>query len=174
MFAVFTDIPLTDKGKVMVREYYNTGNAHQIYSELVVHAAASTKASIESAQLLNYMASAKLGDGTWTGSTEGFIIDWQEQIQKYDDLIKTITFSDPIKRVMLENAVNGIDDLRAVKTQEEQFSCQQNRQLTYDEYCTLLLSAAQSYDFIFSTRENSRGVQILYINTLFMTRSMMT
>jgi len=60
MFIVFTDILITDKGKALVREYYNTGNAHQIYAGLVIHAATLTKLYVESAQLSKYINSAKL------------------------------------------------------------------------------------------------------------------
>ena len=54
--------------------------------------------------------------------------------------------SDSIKHTMLENVVNGISDLRAVKTQVAQFIAQIGIKLTYEQYCTLGLSTAQAYD----------------------------
>ena len=69
---------------------------------------------------------------------------------------------------MLEITVNVIDDLRAVKTQAEQFSCQSQAQLTYYEYCSLLPSAAQSYDITFTTKAHSCGVcYSVYQHTLY-------
>ena len=48
--------------------------------------------------------------------------------------------SDFIKHTMLENVVNGISDLRAVKTQVAKFRAQMETNLTYEHYCTLVLS----------------------------------
>lgn len=64
MFAVFTDILLSDKGKFLVRKHHYTGNVQLIFKELVVHATDTIKASVESSDLLTYITSAKLGDGT--------------------------------------------------------------------------------------------------------------
>ena len=47
---------------------------------------------------------------------------------------------------MLENAIMSIDYLRAVKVQAGQFQVQMGSRITYEQYCSLLLSAAQSYD----------------------------
>ena len=54
--------------------------------------------------------------------------------------------SDFIKHIMIENAVNGISDLRAVKIQAAQLRAQLGTTLTYEQYCTLVLSASQAYD----------------------------
>ena len=64
MFAVFTDIISTEKGKSLARKHNNTGNAQLIFQELVAHATDLTKASVKSSDLLSYITSTKLGDGT--------------------------------------------------------------------------------------------------------------
>ena len=64
-----------------------------------------------------------------------------------------------IKHTMLENAVSGIADLRAVKIQAAQFRAQMGTNLTYEQYCTLVLSAAQAYDAQHVTNETSRGTR---------------
>ena len=46
--------------------------------------------------------------------------------------------SDSVKRTMLENAVNGIPDLRDVKAHAAQFRAQMGTKLTYEQYFTLL------------------------------------
>ena len=48
--------------------------------------------------------------------------------------------------MLLQNAVHPIMELRQVKLQAEQFKTQSRKELTYEEYCSLLLSAAQQYD----------------------------
>ena len=48
---------------------------------------------------------------------------------------------------MLENAAGQYQELRAVKSQAAQHKTQNGGiDLTYKQYCTLLLSAAQEYD----------------------------
>ena len=47
---------------------------------------------------------------------------------------------------MLQNAVHPIMELRQVKIQAAQFKTHMGKDLSYDEYCSLLLSAAQQYN----------------------------
>jgi hypothetical protein len=47
---------------------------------------------------------------------------------------------------MLQNDVNGIDQLRQVKNTADHMEATSGTTLTYDEYVTLLLSAASAYD----------------------------
>jgi hypothetical protein len=92
--------------------------------------------------------STKLGDGGWTGKLETFLIlQWQDKLQQYDKLVQVKErFLDPIKRVMLENAVHPVSELRAVENQADQLKTTSSTDLTYVEYSRLVLSAAASYD----------------------------
>jgi hypothetical protein len=47
---------------------------------------------------------------------------------------------------MLQNAGNGIDELCQVKNTADHMATTSGNMLTYDEYVTLLLSAASAYD----------------------------
>ena len=47
---------------------------------------------------------------------------------------------------MLENAVHPITELCAVKIQAAQLKTHNGKELTYQQYCQLLSSAAQQYD----------------------------
>ena len=67
--------------------------------------------------------------------------------------------SDSIKHTMLENAVSGIASLSAVKTQAAQFRAQMGTNLTYTQYCTLVLSAEQAYDTQHVMKVKSRGTR---------------
>ena len=160
MYAVFTKTLLTDKGKSLVREHEDEYNAQLVYSKLVDHAQRSTKASVESSQLLTYITSTRLGTGSWKGSCHSFILHWQNQIRKYEQLVPSADcFSDSIKRTMLENAVSSIQDLRAVKDQANQLQVRLGSAMKYDDYCSLLLSAALTYDSQIVTNTNSRGAR---------------
>ena len=160
MYAVFTTILQTDKGKALVRENASSYDAQAVHRELYQHAQCSTRSSVEAADLLTYITSARLGTGIWKGSTEASIIHWQDQVRKYEQLVDAADcFSESVKRTMLENAVNSVDDLRAVKAQADQFQVRMGTPITYDHYISLLQSASQAYDSKFSTRTNSKGIR---------------
>jgi hypothetical protein len=147
MYAAFERHLQTDKGKALVRAHHSTSNAQAIYKELSEYALQSTKASLDSASLLAYITSAKLGDGKWKGTTHAFILHWQDQVRLFGDLVGTHTyFADDLLRTMLENAVTKISELRSVKAQADQHRTQTGKVLTYPQYCQLVLSAAQQYD----------------------------
>ena len=96
--------------------------------------------------LLSYITSSTLGDGNWKGGRHAYILHWQDQIRKYHDLSPQNTLLPQIHCTMLENVVHPIMELRQVKMQAAQFEIQSGKALTYNEYCNLLLSAAQQYD----------------------------
>ena len=58
---------------------------------------------------------------------------------------------------MLESVVNGIYDLRDVKNQVAQIKAQMDTNISYEQYFTLVLSAAQMYDAKYITKANLRG-----------------
>ena len=160
MYAVWAKTLLTDKGKSLVRKHKKDYNAQQIHTDLLAHVQKSTKASVESSQLLTYITSTRLGTGSWRGSSHSFILHWQNQIRKYEQLVPDKDcFSNTIKRTMLENAVAAIQDLRTVKDQASQLQVCLGTPISYDEYCSLLLSAAMTYDSQFATNTNSKGVR---------------
>ena len=102
------------------------------------------------------------------GSTESFIIHWQNQIQKYEGQVDVRDcFLDSVKQTMLENAVKSNDDLHAVKDQANQFQVQMGTQITHKQYCSLILSAVQLYESQFATRTNSKGLWcIIYYHNI--------
>ena len=71
---------------------------------------------------------------------------------------------DSIKYTMLESAVNGIINHRDVKTQVAQFRAQMGIDITYEQYCTLVLSDAQAYDAQHVTKATSRGARRSFYN----------
>ena len=92
--------------------------------------------------------STRFGDGLWKGGAYGYILHWQDQVQQYEQIIPPNGhFSTSVKHAMLENAVGQYQELCVVKSQAAQHKTQNGGiDLTYNEYCTLLLSAAQEYD----------------------------
>lgn len=145
MYAVLSDRVLTDRGQAIVRQYEATFDAQAVYAALKRHHLHSTKAQLDSSTILAYITSAKVGDGTWKGTTEAFILHWQNQVRLYER-ISGDPFSDKQKRVLLENAVHTISELRQVKNTAALETAKTGLELSYDQYCTLLLSACSAYD----------------------------
>ena len=87
MYAVFERNLLTDYGKLLVRQHADNFDAQAIYSALSIYALQSTKAALSSSNLLSYITSAHLGHNTWKGTTTAFILHWQEQVRRYEQLV---------------------------------------------------------------------------------------
>jgi hypothetical protein len=147
MYAVFERTLQTDMGKALVRHHESDFDAQALYQSLLEYSIKSTKASLDTSKLLAYITSAQLGDGSWTGKLKTFILQWQDKLRQYEKLVKdNQRFPASIQRVMLENAVHPIAELRAIKNQADQLKTTSGNALTYEEYSRLLLSAAASYD----------------------------
>jgi hypothetical protein len=58
---------------------------------------------------------------------------------------------------MLQNAVNGIMEMGQVRNTADQMGTTSGTTLTYDEYTTLLLSAASAYDDHFKAKKSNRS-----------------
>jgi hypothetical protein len=152
---------LTDRGKAIVRAFEDTFDAQTVYQKLVEHHLRSTKAMLESSTILSYITSVRLGNGEWTGTTEGFIIHWTNQVRLYERQVPSSDhFSDGQKRIMLENAVHPVTELRQVKNTADLEKTKTGKSLSYDEYLNLLLSAAAAHDNQFAAKKNKRQVFI--------------
>jgi hypothetical protein len=121
----------------------------------------STKAKMESSVILLYITSSRLCEGTWNGTTESFIFNWQNQVWLYGKHVPPSDhFSDGQKRIMLQNAVNGIMELRQAKNTADQMGNTSGSMLTYDAYTTLLLYAASAYDDQFKATKSKQHVML--------------
>jgi hypothetical protein len=112
---------------------------------------------IESSTILSYITSVRLGTGEWQGTTESFILHWQNQVRLYERQVPLSDhFSDGQKRTMLENAVAPIEELRQVKNNADMEKTKTGVVLSYENYASLLLSAATSYDNQHKTSRHSK------------------
>jgi len=147
MMAVFTTCVQTDYGKGLIRKYEGTNDAQGLFSELEERAMSSTSAIIIAAELLSYITSATLGRNSWNGTTTSFVLHWEEQVRLHDSYVdRHSRFSPEMKRTLLQNAVNGIPDLRLVKLNADQLLQANGQTVTYDKYRDLLLNACARYD----------------------------
>jgi hypothetical protein len=147
LYAVLESKVPTDRGKALIRDHEHEFDAQKLYQKLKAYHLQSTKAKMESSVILLYITSSRLGEGTWNGTTKSFTINWQNQVRLYEKHVPpSDSFSDGQKRIMLQNAVNGIMELRQVKNTADQMGTTSGSMLTYDAYTRLLLSAASEYD----------------------------
>jgi hypothetical protein len=154
MFAVFEKTLMTDQGKACVREFGKEADAQSIYRSICKHALTSTKASIEASESLTYVTSTRLGEGSsWRGSTHSFVLHWQNQVRLYEAQVAIDEhFSSGQKKTMLQNAVRHVPQLCSVNTQADHLNTHDGKDLTYDSYVKLLLSAASTYDSQFAPK----------------------
>ena len=61
---------------------------------------------------------------------------------------------------MFENTIDGLTELRNVKTASAQLQATTGAVISHDDYVSLLYSDAQSYNTQFSTRINSKGQKL--------------
>jgi hypothetical protein len=147
MFAVFNKILLTDQGKKIVRAHEIDSNAQVIYEELRDYSLESTRSSLDASKLLTHITSSRINDGNWRGTTHGYLLHWQDQVRKYHTMVpRSDNFHDNQLRTMIQNAVKSQPALQVVQSQANQFKVQNGKDLSYQQYCALLESAAVEYD----------------------------
>jgi hypothetical protein len=165
LYAVFLKTVLTDQCKALVRQYESTYGAQKVYAGLVTRASKSTKAAMDYTDLLSYITSVRLGDGAWKGTTHAFILHWENQLRKYEQMNPpTDHFSDGQKWTMLENTVGKVTELRAVKAQADQHKVHSGAKLLYGQYFNLLKSAAQAHDATFAARSKAPARKVYHSN----------
>ena len=142
----------TDQAQTYLREHDGDYDAQAVWQKLVAYSTASTKASLDSSALLSYITTACLSSDTWRGSSQPFILHWQEQVRWYGELNPAEKLSKTQQHILLQNAVHPVDELCAVKNQADQFKTQTGNALTFDEYLRLLTSAAISRDASAATK----------------------
>jgi len=157
MYDVFTKTCLTDRSKSIVRKHFANFDAQKVYAEMEDYFTKSTKAKHSSSTLLTYLTSASITDGKWTGTTQAFILNWQNKLRLYNELKPpTQKLPDEMQLALLQNAVVGLQALRAVKDNEDNSFARTGINLTYDQYSELLLSAAESYDLLIAHKKGNK------------------
>jgi hypothetical protein len=68
MYSVLKRILQTDEGKVIVHLHDADRNAQAIYAEFLQVMTQSTQAMMDSGELLLYLTTAKISDGSWRGT----------------------------------------------------------------------------------------------------------
>ena len=89
-----------------------------VYKKLHAFYTNSIGARVSTSDILSYTTSDKLD--YWKGTTESFILNWQEQARLHESLVyEDSYFSENQNKTLLENAVESVKPLHSVKDQAD-------------------------------------------------------
>jgi hypothetical protein len=110
--AIFNCMLWTDKGKCIVHQHSDVGNAQKVFDNMCKHLEKSTKAAISSSDLLSHITMAKYLIDTWNGTLEQFILHWQEMVCQFNELASPVEhLTDTLQKSLLETPVHGNETL---------------------------------------------------------------
>ena len=136
-------------GKTIVRKHLDNMNAQRVWEEFVTHMTTSSKGKAEKHRLHAYVTTTVL-DKSWKGTTEQFILHFNEQFRQLDEVSPSEESLPYTTRLtLLQTAVHNIPELRMVETMEEFISLSSSTPgftIGYDNYLTLLQNACMRYD----------------------------
>ena len=142
-FSVLEHVLLTDRGKTIVRKHLETFNARAAYAELVIAMTRSTKAKHKKEDLMKYLVTSKFGLNVVDTTAEHFILTFQAKFRELDELQEQEERYPLSARLqLLQAAVHPIEELRRIETDLDITGTDKD----FYEYCTLLESAAVTYD----------------------------
>ena len=149
MYSVFNKCLLSDMGKTIVRKHLDNMNAQRVWEEFATHMTTSSKSKAEKRRLHTYVTTTVL-DKSWKGTTEQFILHFNEQFRQLDEVSppeESLPYT--TRLTLLQTAVHNIPELRMVETMEEFISLSSSTPgptMGYDNYLTLLQNACIRYD----------------------------
>ena len=149
MYSVFNKCLLSDMGKTIVRKHLDNMNAQRVWEEFATRMTTSSKGKAEKRRLHTYVTTTVL-DKSWKGTTEQFILHFNEQFRQLDEVSppeESLPYT--TRLTLLQTAVHNIPELRMVETMEEFISLSSSTPgptMGYDNYLTLLQNACIRYD----------------------------
>ena len=148
MYSVFNKCLLSDMGKTIVRKHLDNMNAQRVWEEFATHRTTSSKGKAEKRRLHTYVTTTVL-DKSWKGTTEQFILHFNEQFRQLDEVSPPEESLPYTTRLTLIQTVHNIPELRMVETMEEFISLSSSTPgptMDCDNYLTLLQNACIRYD----------------------------
>ena len=136
-------------GKTIVRKHLDNMNAQWVQEEIATHMTTSSKGNAEKRRLHTYVTTTVL-DKSWKGTTEQFLLHFNEQFRQLDEVSppeESLPYT--TRLTLLQTAVHIIPELRMVETMEEFISLSSSTPgptMGYDNYLTLLQNACIRYD----------------------------
>ena len=85
IYSAFKKCLLSDMDKTIVRKHLDNMNAQRVLEELATHMTTSSKGKAEKRRLHTYVTKTVL-DKSWKGTTEQFILHFNEQCRQLDEV----------------------------------------------------------------------------------------
>ena len=115
MFSVFNANLQTDMGKTIVRRHLASTDAQSVWKELREHIRTSSKGASEKRRLNQYITNTVLDDN-FKGTTEQFVLHFNEQFRQLDEISEDSEKLPPTVRLtLMQTVVRSINDLKIVK-----------------------------------------------------------
>ena len=106
----------------------------------------SSKSELRVSKLMTDLTSSKL-DSSFKGSTQDFILEWQDKLREYENLTPVDAhFPNHLKKTMLENALQNVRCFREVKNNEELVTARGQEKITFDKYLSVVQNVAINND----------------------------
>jgi hypothetical protein len=103
LYAVLEAKVETAKGKSIIRQFENTYNAQKAYKKLEEHHLTSNTTMFTANKIMEYLITVCINNGSWHGTLENFLINWQEQFRCYKSLVPAAShYKDKQKLAMLQ------------------------------------------------------------------------
>ena len=147
MYTVFECTVQISKGKDLVRQHETDFDAQTLYADLLDYLKHSTKGLLAAADILAYLTSARLTPDHWKGTAHDCLLHWKDQMRQYENLVDSADhLTGNVKRTLLESSVHPLNELCHVKAESDQHYTRTGTALTFEQYESLLISAAITYD----------------------------
>ena len=145
MCSVFNKVLQSDIGKTIVRKYAPILDAQSVWRDLETHMSTSSRGLNERHRLQTYV-STTVYDRSWKGTTEQFVLHFQDQFRQLDELTP-LKQQQPhsVRFTLLQTAVRSVPELRIVEAMEEYMSLTHSSSshfsITYDKSFMMLQNA---------------------------------
>ena len=144
-------------GKTIVRKHLDNMNAQQILEEFATHTTTSSKGKAEKRRLHTYVTTTVLNK-SWKGTTEQFILHFNEQFRQLDEVSpREESLPYTTRFTLLQTALHNIPEHRMVETMEEFSSLSSSTPgptMGYDIYLALIQNACIRYDSNLKSRSS--------------------
>jgi hypothetical protein len=87
MYSVFECTLQTSQGKTFERQHEQDFDVQTLYKQMLTYLKKSTKAIINTSNILSYLASTCLDSTNWKGTSQDFLLHWADQLRQYEGML---------------------------------------------------------------------------------------
>ena len=155
LYKVMQDTMLCPPAKAIVTKHITDKDTRRIWSEICAHFRNSMAGEMRSQVVSTYLTSTRFHNLNWRGTQSSFILHWKEQARQHHDMSAS-PYTDAQLISFLNACVSGTTNLSQVYNlhMSSRKAAGNNTALPFEDYCALLLAAAQVYDSSNTNKKN--------------------